>query len=371
MDKPTILIVDDRPQNVAIIAQYLTNSGNFAISMAQDGPSALQIAQQTLPELILLDVMMPGMSGFEVCSRLKENPKTAEIPIIFMTALGGTEEKIKGFSGGAVDYITKPIDLDETLARVTSHIRTYQLTQKEKVLRKEQEKLLRDKELLFGVITHDLRAPFTGLIGLMDWLHGAVKERSVSLADVEQTTGAIHVASRAVLDMLDNLLYWSQLEGGKFTFRPVAVNISEIISDVHETLRLSLEQKNIELRIQSQMDTPLMLDKTIVTTVLRNLVSNAIKFSKVGGHITLKSELEGQMLRVSVRDNGVGISTEQIQVLMDGQGATTIGTQGEKGAGLGLKLCQQMLEMHNGHLNAIGTPGKGATFYFVLDAGLR
>jgi two-component system sensor histidine kinase/response regulator len=217
----TILIVDDNPTNLGVLFSSLTHAG-FKVLVAEDGEKALAQVERTQPHVILLDILMPGIDGFETCRRLKCLEASAEIPVIFMTALSDTIDKIKGFEAGGVDYITKPFQQEEVLARVKAHLTIRQLQQQ---LQRQNDLLARQNELLeekntqlvalnaskdkfFSIIAHDLRSPFTGFLGLTQFIVENIEEWERE--KIKDITTKLHESAENLYALMGNLLTWSR-----------------------------------------------------------------------------------------------------------------------------------------------------------------
>lgn len=376
--KGVILAVDDNPEHLDVLFEYLAQAG-VTVLLAQNGESALKTAEDSVPDLILLDVMMPGCSGFEVCRRLKTNETTKDIPVIFMTVLSDTRDKLKGFEVGGVDYITKPFEHKEVLARVKAHltIRNLQQELREKNVALEQyvtllaerneqlEEVNASKDRFFSIIAHDLRDPFTGLLGLSQVITEEferyppqkIKEMIMTLRGMSETLYAL----------LDNLLTWSRVQRGMIEYHPQTIDVQKVVTRNVAIFTSNAEQKQITLSTAIQEWTTAYADKKMVDTIIRNLLSNALKFTHSGGNIEVSATQNGNYVTVSVADTGIGIDEKHIPKLfrIDAQ-YKRIGTANEKGTGLGLILCQEFVERNGGKIWAESTVEKGTTFRFTL-----
>jgi len=363
-EKTTILVVDDNPTNLGVVADYLEDHG-FEIITARNGYSGLEKATFVIPDIILLDVMMPGIDGFETCQRLKADEKTRGIPIIFMTALASEEDKVKGFEVGATDYVTKPIQQREVLARVTTHL---QIREQAKMLIRQAEELRElnaSKDKFFSIVAHDLRGPFMPLLGNAELLAEMAETSPPNV--VREISWNIYNSGKRVLDLLENLLQWSRMQMGHLEHDPTLFDFQGIAKENAELLSSAAEAKNITL--SSQVDDNLMIyaDGNMINTVVRNLTSNAIKFTSQNGTVTIMAESMGDIVEVSIRDSGVGISPEDINKLfqIDVQ-HSTIGTNKEQGTGLGLIMCKEMIVKNGGRIWIESALGKGTTVKFTI-----
>ncbi len=378
----TVLIIDDNPTNLGVIADYLDAYG-FEILTATDGPDGVATAQQAQPDIILLDVMMPGIDGFETCRRLKADPATQDIAIIFMTALASTEDKVTGFKAGAVDYVTKPIQQEEVLARVTTHLKIQNLTRQLKTANTELyqantelARLSANKDKFLSIVAHDLKGPFQPILGLTDFMSEMVE--SLPPAEIKEMLESVHRSARSIYDLLENLLTWSRLQMDRIEHQPVAIRLSEVVASNLKLLAEVAATKRITLHPALPETLMVEADQNALTTVIRNLTSNALKFTPAGGSITISArpvaaeDSNGNnklpdMVEVWVADTGVGISPANMQKLfrIDVQ-HTTAGTANERGTGLGLLICQEMVEKNGGHIWVESELGVGTTIKFTV-----
>ncbi|MBN2104069.1 hybrid sensor histidine kinase/response regulator [bacterium] len=355
--KPLVLIVDDVPKNLQVLGSHLKQE-NMEIAVATNGNQALSAAQKTMPDLILLDVMMPEMDGFETCKRLKANPKTAEIPIIFLTARTETDDIIHGLKLGAVDYVTKPFHGTELLARVKTHLDL-------KLSREALKEANATKDRFFSIIAHDLRAPFSTLIGFSEFLiEDYTKMEDAVKRDI---INDILSVSRQSYQLFENLLAWARSQTGSLEFHPEKIELRRLIEENISFMQKTAKEKEIALSSQVPENLWVLIDRNMILTVIRNLISNAVKFTPRKGCITLSAESIDHKCQVSVADTGVGIPDEiQNQLFKVGNHISTIGTENEEGSGLGLILCYEFIKRNQGHIRIESEPGKGSRFLFTL-----
>jgi signal transduction histidine kinase len=355
-NKYVILVVDDQPTNIKVIASILGQK--YSLGFANNGVNALKVLEKTLPDLILLDIMMPEMDGFEVCKRIKENEKTKEIPIIFLTAKSEIADVVKGFNMGAVDYITKPFNPIEMEVRVKNHLKLYHS-------RKEIEQINKEKDKFFSIIAHDLRSPFNAIVGFSQLLLDQVKRRDFE--GIEEYAGIILRSSELALGLQSNLLEWAQSQTGRIEFNATKFEIDKLITDIAVLFDDIANQKSITLSLELLPNATVLGDKAMISTVLRNLISNSIKYTKPGGKITVSASADENEVRISVSDTGIGISQNAIGNLFRiDQNQSTPGTQDELGTGLGLILCKEFVETHGGSISVESEINKGSTFTFTL-----
>ncbi|MEM7536532.1 MAG: hybrid sensor histidine kinase/response regulator [Chloroflexota bacterium] len=357
----TILIVDDNPTNLRVLLDYLKSLG-FKTLIATSGDRALKQLDRFKPgqepDLILLDVMMPGIDGFETCRQLKQNEKTQDIPVIFMTALSDTADKVKAFEVGAVDYVTKPFQQEEVLSRITAHL-TIQ----------HQKQALRElnatKDKFFSIIAHDLRGAFSVLLGVSSMFAEEGGEM-----DAEQVTTfgkLLNESAENTFNLLENLLQWARIQREQIEFQPQEVDLNQIVGATVSLLQHNAAQKNITLDYTVDHGTMVYADTNMVHTIYRNLISNAIKFTPKGGRITVATQPKDGQVESTVTDTGVGMTEDQCNRLfrIDTMQSTN-GTSGESGTGLGLILCHEFVSKHGGDIMVKSKKGDGTTFSFTL-----
>ncbi len=356
----SILIVDDNPQNLQLFGSVLKKNG-YKPLLAQNGMSAISFVERTKPDLILLDVMMPGMNGYQVCEHLRDNPETSHIPIIFITAKTEQDDILNGFNVGGVDYIAKPFNIPELLARVKTHVDLKRARDLISNQTKELKVLNASKDRLFSIIGHDLRNPFGGIISFSSLL----MEEYESFSDeerVEMITTFNKAANQGVR-LLENLLDWSRSHSGLIEFKPIQIVVSELVNLCVDLLRPFSSQKGIALETNIDSGILMIADSEMVNTIIRNLISNAIKFTPVGGKVSVSAEQKDSQTIIHVRDTGVGIpATVQHKILAVGEKYSSLGTELEEGTGLGLLLVQEFIRRHNGTIWFDSEEGNGAVF---------
>lgn len=360
-----ILIVDDVMSNVLLLKELLTNE-KFAIATASNGRQALEQVDKENPDLILLDVMMPDLSGFEVAQKLKANPKTAEIPIIFLTALNSTADIVKGFQVGANDFISKPFNKEELITRVYHQI---SLVAANRLILSRTEELrctIAGRDKLYSVIAHDLRSPMGSIKMVLNMLilnlpSGKIGEEMYELLTMANQT------TEDVFSLLDNLLKWTKSQIGKMNVVYQDIDLVEVVESVIEIFNMVAGLKKINIKVEKPEKILVNGDIDMLKTVARNLLSNAIKFSKEGSEVLVKMEAIEGMAVVSVQDHGCGINEEgQKKLLHTDTHFSTFGTNNEEGSGLGLLLCQDFVTKNGGKLWFISREGEGSTFSFSI-----
>ena len=343
-----ILIVDDVMSNVLLLKVLLTNE-KFAIATASNGRQALEQVEKENPDLVLLDVMMPDMSGFEVAQHLKSNPNTADIPIIFLTALNSTADIVKGFQVGANDFISKPFNKEELIIRVTHQI-----------------SLVAGRDKLYSVIAHDLRSPMGSIKMVLNMLILNLPSEKIGAEMYELLTMA-NQTTEDVFSLLDNLLKWTKSQIGKLNVVYQDVDLVEVTDGVIEIFSMVASLKKIRIHEMKPEKMMVNADIDMLKTVVRNLLSNAIKFSKENSEVLVKMEEVDGMAVVSVQDYGCGISEEgQKKLLHTDTHFSTFGTNNEEGSGLGLLLCKDFVVKNGGKLWFTSKEGEGSIFSFFM-----
>jgi signal transduction histidine kinase len=377
---PTVLIVDDTPANIGVLAEYLGSHG-LAVIVAQDGEEGIERAQFGQPDLILLDVMMPGMGGFEACRRLKELEITKDIPVIFMTALSDIADKITGYKMGAVDYVTKPFHAEEVLARINTHLTLramrQQLTeqnrklqeeiavrqQAEAVLAQRSEELARSNaelEQMAYVASHDLQEPLRMVASYVQLLEKRYHDRLD--ADAKEFIAFAVDGAKRMQALIDDLLTYARVGTKAAPLRPVAA--AEAVAVAMSSLRMALEESQARITVDSL---PIVLgDRRQREQLFQNLIGNAIKFrGEQPPQVRIRAEPEQNFWRFSVQDNGIGIAPEyfdRIFVMFQ----RLHGRREYPGTGIGLAICKKIVERHGGRIWVESMPGGGTTFLFTL-----
>ncbi len=355
---PNILIVDDIPANLKVLGDILKEEG-YKVRPVPSGALALQVAEREKPDLILLDIMMPDMDGYEVCRRLKENKLLHDIPVIFISALSETNDVVKALKYGGVDYITKPFRAEEISARVKTHIKL----RRQSI---ELQELNVTKDKFFSIIAHDLRGPMGGFMGLTDLLTEELS--NMSMAEIQEFLGSMRESATNLFKLLENLLQWARVQQGGIIFNRERVLFRPIVIESLELIRESAKKKGITIISDISEQLEVFADSNLLQTVIRNLVSNAVKFSARGGIVNISAKTtEDDSVEISVKDMGIGMNREMIETLfrIDVKNGRP-GTEGEQSTGLGLLLCKEYIEKHGGHIRVESEVGKGSVFTFNI-----
>lgn len=355
---PNILIVDDIPANLKLLGDILKGEG-YKVRPVPSGALALQVAEKEKPGLILLDIMMPEMDGYEVCRRLKENKLLHDIPVIFISALNETNDIVKALKYGGVDYITKPFRAEEISARVKIHIKLRQQSI-------ELQELNVTKDRFFSIIAHDLRGPMGGFMGLTDLLTEELS--NMSRAEIQGFLGSMRDSATNLFKLLENLLQWARIQQGGIIFSRERVLFRPIVIESLEMIKESARKKGITIICDISEQLEVFADSNLIQTIIRNLVSNAVKFSRRGGTVNISAKTTAdKSIEISVKDTGIGMDRYMAENLfrLDVKNGRP-GTEGEQSTGLGLLLCKEFIEKHGGHIRVESEVGKGSVFTFNI-----
>lgn len=360
-----ILIVDDTVTNVLLLQVILKNAKYNTISAAS-GQEALDKVESDTPDLILLDIMMPGMNGFEVAQILKSSETNKEIPIIFLTALNTSQDIVKGFKTGANDYISKPFNKEELLIRVNHQI---SLVAAKRAIDRQNEELrstIMNRDRLYSVIAHDLRSPMGSIKMIFNMLMLNLTKESIG-RDMYELLSMANKTAEETFSLLDNLLKWTKCQAGRQKTVFQTTDLVELIEDGLAVFSSMSQVKNINIRFAPPEKIEVNTDMDMVKTILRNLLSNAIKYSQDNSEITVSINQNDDSAIINVTDHGCGIKSEdQDKLLKSDTHFTTYGTKNEEGSGLGLLLCKDFAQKIGGDLWFVSEEGKGSTFSFSV-----
>jgi len=362
----TILIVDDVDANVLLLKILLSKAG-YKTLCAHDGKEALAIIENQLPDLVLLDIMMPVMDGHEVAARLREMPKTLELPIIFLSALNSPDDIVKGFKFGAADYVSKPFNKDELLIRVRHQLILISAKRTIETQKEELHKTIEARDKLYSIIAHDLRSPIGSIRMVMNALSLNVPKEHLDEDMYELMMMGNRLAEESFV-LLDNLLKWTKSQTGRLnTVFQDQVDILSLIKGEVELSEVVAELKKISIKLEGNTSAKARIDQDMIKTVLRNLMSNAIKFSKQGSEVKVVITENIANVEISIIDKGEGISKENQEKLFNAATHfTSFGTDNEEGSGLGLLLCKEFVARNGGNIWFKSELKKGSTFSFDI-----
>ncbi len=369
-----VLIVDDNPKIMAIARVHLKKEG-LEVLYVEDGKSALESAQQEKPDLILLDVDMPGMSGFEVCKILKDNDELCMIPVVFLTATDDNTNRVKGLDLGAVDYITKPFDAFELRARVRAALRTKQLQDQLATLNNELEErieqrtekiqqLLRQKDTFVNQLSHDLKTPLTPLVALLPMVESRID-------DPESKRMLVLVMDNVnyMKNLTERTLQLAQLNSSSVRLKPERFDMVGEIKNTIESLSSLFEEKGIKAVDNTTLSIDVEADIMLIKELLHNIISNAVKYTNGKGVVTFDITMIGSTVKVSITDNGIGMTADQLKHVFEEFYKVDDSRNDRSSTGLGLAICQRIIEKHGGSIWAESPgSGQGTTMHFTLSA---
>ena len=382
--RPSVLIVDDKADNIQVLGQYLTQA--YDVRYALSGPEALALLAEARPDLILLDVMMPGMDGYAVCGALKSDPRTSDIPVIFVTARSDADAESRALETGAVDFIHKPVNPEVVRARVGLHLmlksreRELRALNEELVARVEartqalNEALLREeaayraKAQFLANVNHELRTPMNVILGL-----SSVVAADVGDPLVPERIHKIERAARQLLRVVDDIIDMADLQAGSVRIEAVPFDLNDVLNELDRVWCVRAEAKGLRWERVSDPAVPSILhgDPRRLRQVIGNLLGNAVKFSERGTvalriHVAQEGE-RGLLLRFEVEDQGIGIGAEQQEgIFRIFEQADSSRTRRFNGTGLGLPLCKSLVELMGGTMGLESHPGRGSLFWFSL-----
>ncbi len=364
-ERETILIVDDMPANIRILGQLLRD--RYHVLAATRGEKALAIAaSENPPDLILLDIVMPDMDGYEVCRRLKEKSRGNDIPVIFITAKGEVEDETKGLETGAVDYIVKPFSPPIIMARVRTHLALKRQRDELAQMTMDLRELNRMKDDLLAVTSHDLRSPLNGILGFADLL----LEKDYLDDEDQEALAHIKTSGNVLLSLVNDILDLSKVRSEQVELKLEPLVLADVIKTSISSLKHLAMGKRQSLHFKDQSDHRVIMgNASALGRVFNNLLSNAIKFTPEQGsiHLMIEPVHEGTV-GVSVKDTGIGISEEKVPYLFDQYTRTSqSGTSGEKGTGLGMSIVKELLEKQTIPITVKSEVGKGTVFRMVFS----
>lgn len=360
-----ILIVDDDRVNLRILGGILKADG-YTLLEASTGERALELYATTPPDLVLLDVMMPGINGFETCRALRQRYGDDCAPIVFITAKSDTSDVVEGFNAGGVDYLPKPFQANEVLARIRTHLLNRQLVEEQRQLVEELSRANAAKNRFLGMAAHDLRNPLASIRALAEFL----EEGTFGTLNADQLdlTKSIHEASQSMLDLVNELLDVATIEAGELKLTLASHDLGELVARCVGLENLNAARKRTQIVVEPP-PAPLVvqLDAPKIKQVIENLLSNAVKYSPPGSTITVRFHRADDAAGFGVLDQGPGIpDAERDKLFKDFGRLSARPTGGEKSTGLGLAICRKIVDAHHGSISAANQPGAGCEFRVSL-----
>jgi len=343
----SILIVDDTPANLLLLERMLTERG-YKARPVPSGKLALEAARSEPPDLILLDIAMPDMDGYEVCEQLKADPALKDIPVIFISVMHETINKVKAFSVGGVDYVTIPFHVEEVYARIRTHLQLRRL-----------EKLRDD---LTKMVVHDLRNPLTVIFGFLDSLES--DEAQKLCAETQSLVTVARRSAEEMLNMISSILDVSKMGAGEMKLQREPVDLDALVRAVLATNQPFPGNRTVTLDAPESLPS-VTADAGLIRRVLQNLLGNALKYTPEGGDVHIVVTPSDNEIRVAVTDTGPGIAPEEHQRIFEKFGQVE-NRDHRLGTGLGLTFCKMAVEAHGGRIGVESEVGKGSTFWFTL-----
>ena len=348
-----ILIVDDNEYNRKILTRRLEKRG-YQISAVETGEEALKLLEKQSIDLVLLDVMMPGIDGFEVLRQIRKEHSVIELPVIMATSLNAAEDIVHGMQMGANDYVTKPIDLAVAEVRIQTHLQVKHLTE--------------ERNRILEIVSHDIKKPLIIITDILDTLVTDYADFISTKPEVREMIDMVHDTSTDLNTLVEDFLDMRVMENGTIVLQKRAEDLNEIVKDVSNRFKHLARKKNISLKLRVAESIPKVeCDRARITQVVENMLGNAIKFSPNDTEITLSTSVEKDSLVVSVSDQGPGIPAEEIdKVFMRFTRISNRPDADESSTGLGMSLCKNLVVLHDGEIGVRNNEQKGAKFWFSL-----
>jgi len=358
-----ILVVDDEPRNVQLLQDLLESRG-YTVWTAADGEQGLAMAQERFPDVVLLDIMMPRLNGFDVCRQLKADQSTAMIPVLLVTSLGAREDRLAGIGAGANDFITKPIDTGDLLLRVRNAVTTKRLHDEVTSQFRKLQELEAARDTLTHMIVHDLRSPLTGLQAYLDLLRMAVAAGAND--EVLEYAREANAISGQLKDMVSQVLDASRLESGQMPISPEDTDLVQLLPIAAASLGPAPQAVQIVYQLPRH---PVVVscDRDLISRVLVNLVGNAFKFTARNSEIRIGLEAHNGRARITVTDGGPGIAAEHRAMIFEKFAQAPLGRKGVmRSTGLGLTFCKLAVQAHGGSIGVESAEAGGACFWVEL-----
>jgi signal transduction histidine kinase len=363
-DAASILMVDDNPVNLQVLTSMLKQSG-WRPRPVTSGRLGLQAARNEPPDLVLLDVNMPEMNGYEVCQALKADARLADIPVIFVSALGEATDKVRGFAVGGVDYVTKPFQLDEVRARVAAHL---ELRRQRRELQSSYDKLRESERLrdsLVHMIVHDLRSPLAAISAYLE-LFGEEAKKKLGAETQEDVASAMH-ATRNMIRMINGILDVSKMEAQMMKLDLRECDLVQVVGASMDDLESLVGARRLAFERPAE-PARVLADREIVARIVQNFLANALRFTPADGEIRVGIVVEAEHVRVFVADTGPGIAPDFHRSIFDKfVQVDAPASSRNRSTGLGLAFCKMAVEAHGGRIGVDSELGKGSNFWFTLQ----
>ena len=350
--RPAIVLVDDERANLLLLKTYLKDI-DCSVSAYQDPVRALEVAEQAPPDLMVIDLQMPEMDGIELCRRLKAASSTRLVPVLVVTALDSRERRLAALEGGADDFLSKPIDRVELLARVRSLLRL------KGVMDQLQDANLAKNEFLANM-SHEMRQPLNSILGFTELL----LTNPQALADqprAHRYIDNVQTAGRHLLALITDVLDLAKIESRRLELTLIEVEVKELLTSLYEMMLPIARSKGVRLRVRAQPRLAVVADDMRLRQIVLNLVTNAVKFTPSGGLVSIGASSGAGWMEITVADTGVGIAVEDQGRVFEAFTQLDVATNREPGAGLGLAMVKQLTELHGGRVSLESELGRGTT----------
>lgn len=364
-----LLVVDDDARNVALLVRILKRAGYIAEGV-YNGEDALDAVRVSRPDLILLDVLMPGMNGYETCKMLKTEQALADTPVLFISGQSDAMDRLQAFEAGGLDYITKPFDGREVLARVKAHLDIRDLqselksgNEKLRAYNQRLKELESHRDELVSMVVHDMRSPITVVNSTLKLLEGEMTPNGDP--EIAEDIRVARKNAGILSKMVDQMLHISRLESGNMELDLASVSIQDVIDNVVRTNEVAWPNIRFE-RDYDVADVSVIMDADIVKRVLDNLVTNAASFSREGDSVVIELCTRFKEIIVTVVDNGPGVPEDLKEKIFDKFQRGLAKERRDKSIGLGLAFCKLAVEAHGGSIRVESEPGAGSRFWFSL-----
>lgn len=360
-----ILVVDDEERHRRLLRDMLEADG-YRVEVAKDGKTALERVKEAPPDVILLDVMMPGVDGFEVCRQLKKAPETAPIPVLLVTSLSEREDRIAGIRAGANDFLTKPVNLREVMLRVKNALYAKWLFDQVQQNLKRLKELEALRDSLIHMVVHDMRTPLTVMTANLSFLEETAAKKLDF--DEKESLKDAHDSTNTLMKMVNSLLDISRLEAGKMPLNLTGVDLCMLVHKALTQMGTLVASERVHCDPCGR-SVPVACDSELILRVVINLVGNAIKFASNEGKVRIEVRQDDHYGKISVTDTGPGIPPEYHEKVFEKFGQVETIRKGKHySTGLGLAFCKLAVEAHGGRIGVDSRVGRGSTFWFLLPA---
>ncbi len=366
-EKIRILTVDDNYLNLMVM-KHLFNFQDYDVHFADCGEAALEMARKYLPHLILLDVVMPDINGFEVCRILKQDDNFKDTKVIFITAANEIDFMIQAFEAGGIDFITKPFRKEEILLRIKKDMELKLTADQLLETTRTLQEIKKAQNRLFSIFGNDMRSPVIRVKMIFEFMSKGIIDPTRD-EQYKKTIQDLLATSARGFSMLENLNDWATIESGKLKNKPENINLEEAIVSLVNLYQLGIQTRKIQLNIDIDSDHIVFADQDLLKTIIRNLFSNAYKYTPSGGTISFGSSVESGFVKIVVSDTGAGMSPDIVEKVLDPDVLfSTLGLNNEMGNGLGLTLCKDFIEKSQGRIWIESEPNKGTSVFFTLPS---